>query len=437
MLLAIVLLLLAIAPVLAATPMYGLLWYGQSLSVGAFGLPLLTPFAPLPYTLMMHNNVTGLYSINQGKSTSQVSTAFDSLVPAYDQYFSSLANTSPGQTPATPMAEALSLLENAPAAAPYFMTLLSFGVGGYNYSQLASGQTPYANLTNGITGAVNLMPLGFALNVPAVMYVQGEADAQAGTSRSAYASDLAALQSSLSSSIETATSQTNTPPLLITQETNSTAFGGLANSQNIWLGQWDAAVNNPSVISLVMPLYPLENNAQQSGHLTARGYFYMGEYMARAYRAIVPTAQGGLNGTWKAPMPVTASITNSGNIVSIPYTGGTSPYVFDCSQVSSPNGAADGFHYTDNSGSPPGITSVSVTSNGTTIQLTLSGTPAHGVTAAVEYANSSANGEGTLVPGPVTGLRGCLHDSDPYTSILDSRPLPNYSIAWSSTFTTN
>ena len=163
----------------------------------------------------------------------------------------------------------------------------------------------------------------------------------------------------------------------------------------------------------------------------------MGEYMARAWHTVVPVAQGGLNGTWKAPMPTAAPISNSGNVVSIPYTGGTAPYVFDCSQVSSPNGAADGFYYTDTSGSPPAITGVSIASNGTTIQLTLSGAPSHGVTATVEYANSSANGEGTLVPGPATGVRGCLHDSDPYTSILDGRPLPNYSIAWNGTFTTN
>ena len=108
------------------------------------------------------------------------------------------------------------------------------------------------------------MPSGFALNVPAVMYVQGEADAQAGTSRSAYASDLNTMQANLSASIETATSQSNSPPLLITQETNNTAFSSIANSQNIWLAQWDAAVAHPSTIFLVTPLYPFENNPQRA-----------------------------------------------------------------------------------------------------------------------------------------------------------------------------
>ena len=422
----------------ATTTMYDLLWYGQSLSVGAFGQPLLTPFAPnASFTFMMHNSCTGLYSPNHGSITAQASTCFDHLAPAYDSYFSSLANTTPAQSSMTPMAEALASLEGATPANPYFMLESGFGIGGYNYAQLASGTTPYTNLKNGLSGAVSLLPSGFSLNVPAAMFVQGEADAQAGTSRSTYAADLATLQGNFTSDIESITGQSNAPLLLITQETNNTAFGSVASSQSIWLGQWDAAVNNPGKIVLVTPNYIFENNAQQSGHLTARGYFCLGEYMARAYRKVVAAAQGGLGSSWAAPMPAAASISNSGAVVSIPYSGGTAPYVLDCNYITSPNGACDGFYYTDNSGSPPSCTGVSVAANGTTILMTLNAAPSHGATAVVEYANSVANGEGTAIPGPVTGLRGCLHDSDPYTSLLDGKALPNYSIAWNASFTAN
>ena len=117
---ALLILLFAAARASATTTMNGLLWYGQSLAVGAFGLPLLTPFAPLPYTMMMYNSASGLYSINQQKSTSQASSVFTELVPAYDSYFSSLSNTSPGQTPLTPMAEVLSSLEGAAPAGAIF-----------------------------------------------------------------------------------------------------------------------------------------------------------------------------------------------------------------------------------------------------------------------------------------------------------------------------
>jgi hypothetical protein len=425
-------------PALATTTMYDLLWYGQSLSVGAFGQPLLTPFAPdASFVFMMHNSCTRLYSVNHGSISSQASTCFDHLVPAYDSYFTSLANTTPAQSSATSMAEALASLEGATATSPYFMLESGFGVGGYNYSQLASGTVPYTNLKNGLSGAVSLLPSGFALNVPAVMFVQGEADAQAGTSRSTYASDLNTLQGNLAADVESITGQTNAPLLLITQETNNTAFAGVAGSENIWLGQWDAATAHPSTIAIVTPNYIFENNAQQSGHITARGYFYLGEYMARAYRKMAAAAEGGLGQSWSAPMPTASAISNSGAVVSIPYTGGTAPYVLDCSYVSSPNGSCDGFYYTDNSGSPPACQSVAVASNGTTMQMTLSAAPAHGATATVEYANSVANGEGTTTPGPTTGLRGCLHDSDPYTSVLDGKPLPNYGIAWNASFTTN
>jgi hypothetical protein len=384
---------------------------------------------------MMYNSGNGLYSINQQKSTSQASTVFTNLVPAYDSYYSSLSNTSPGQTPANPMAEALDALEGATATAPFFKVLLSFGEGGYNYSQLASGQTVYTNLVNGVTGGVNLMPPGFVLNVPAIMYVQGEADAQASTARATYASDLATMQSNLSSSIEAATSQANAPRMLITQETNQGPFGSPAQNEAIMGAQSDASYPNSSSIYLVTPLYPLENNAQQSGHLTARGYFYLGEYMARAYYHIVPAAEGGLNGTYFAPRPTVASITNSGAVVTIPFTGGTAPYQIDCSHVTSPNGAADGFYYTDTSGSPPHV--LSVAASGSNILVTLSAAPSHAVAATIEYAWNYNNGEGTATPGPTSGIRGCVHDSDPYVSILDGTPLPNYSIAWNAAFTTN
>jgi len=435
---ALVLILAAAHPAGATTNMYGLLWYGQSLSNGAWGQPILTPFAPNGgSTFMLDGGACDAdYSPNHGSNVAHPSTCYTMLVPAYDSWFSSLANTTVGQSSITPMAEALVNLEGATPTSPYFMLELGMGVGGYNDSQLASGTVPYTNLKNSLTAAVSLMPPGFVLNVPAVPYVQGEADSTSGTTRSAYASDLATLQTNLTSDIETITSQSNAPFLMLTQETNCYGpFGTVTQAQSIIGAEWDAAVANPTKIVMVTPNYVFENNAYTSGHLTARGYFYMGEYMARAYHTVAGTAQGGLNSSWSAPMPTTGSISNVGNLVTIPFTGGTAPYQIDCSYVTSPNGGADGFYYTDTSGSPPHI--VSVAASGNNILLTLSSAPSHAVTGTVEYAWSAANGEGTTTPGPTSGLRGCMHDSDPYVSLLDGRPLPNYSIAWNASFTTN
>ena len=142
------------------------------------------------------------------------------LEPAYDSYFSSLANTTPAQSSITPMAMALAKLESATNLSPYFWLENGMGVGGEPYSSLASGTTEYINLTNALNGAVGLLPSGWALNVPAIPYVQGGSDSQAGTSRSSYASDLATLESNLTSSVETITGQSNAPTLLLTQETN-------------------------------------------------------------------------------------------------------------------------------------------------------------------------------------------------------------------------
>ena len=63
--LAAILLMLSAGSAFAATTIYDLLWYGQSLSVGAFGQPLLTPFAPYPsFVWMMYSSCDGLHSPN-------------------------------------------------------------------------------------------------------------------------------------------------------------------------------------------------------------------------------------------------------------------------------------------------------------------------------------------------------------------------------------
>jgi hypothetical protein len=298
-------LLIAVSPALATTNMYGLLWYGQSLGQGAWGQPILTPATPQGMgdadfmMLSTGSGCDGKYSPNHGNTAAQNATCFTSLFPAYDSWFSSLANSTIGQTPITPMAYALWSLEGASATSPYFMVEMGLGVGGYSYANLASGQTPYTNLTNAITGAVALMPSGFALNIPAVMYVQGEADTT--TTRSTYATDLATMQSNLSTTIKTATptgtGQSNTPFMLLTQQTDDGGFTTDTQTQAIIGAQSDASYPNSTTIYLVTPLYPFENNAQQSGHLTARGYYEMGEKMAEAYHQIVPAAEGGLNNT--------------------------------------------------------------------------------------------------------------------------------------------
>lgn len=415
-------------------------------------MPLIDYVAPDPSNLLMLSSDTGSScgtgdegspNINHGATTTSATSCFTNLMPAYAQW-RPVATTGgafyAGEAPELAMGRVLNTLTGSSLpSAPYMMAANGFGVAGAAYSVIAQTTSPYVTMQHGFTKEQTLLGANYALNVPATEFVHGEADAIAGTSRATYASDIETLETNLTTDLEAITSQSNTPLLLITQETNNTQFASIANSQAIIGAQWDAQVANPTTIFIATPMYVLESNnigiTGSPGHLSSRGYFEMGEYMARAYHADVPIAQGGLGGSFTAPEPTTGSISNSGATVTIPFTGGTAPYKLDCSYVTSPNGAADGFYYTDTSGSPPSI--VSVAANGSNIVLTLSGAPSHAVTATVEYAWSTTNGEGTSAPGPKTGLRGCMHDSDSYVSILDKTPLPNYSIAWNATFTTN
>ena len=98
------------------------------------------------------------------------------------------------------------------------------------------------------------------------------------------------------------------------------------------------------------------------------------------------------------------------------------PLALDTTQVTNPGNY--GFEYTDGSGAPPAITSVQLVA-ADTVQITLAAAPV-GANKRVRYAYTS---KGNVTPGPISGVRGNLRDSDP-TPSLYGNTLQNWGITF-------
>ena len=145
----------------------------------------------------------------------------------------------------------------------------------------------------------------------------------------------------------------------------------------------------------------------------------LGEYFGRAiyYQVVRKDCCG-----WQPLEPSMATLAGP-QTIHIAYHVPVAPLILDTASVTSPNGAADGFTATDALGDIP-IARVAVNRDGRSIDISLT-RPVSG-SATVDYAR---DGIGRL-PGPTTGARGCLHDSDPMISRYDGSPRPNWSVGF-------
>ena len=405
--------------------------YGQSLSIGAEGLPALDPNTINPWCFMFISN-TGAYP-NVGSGSTLTSANFT----GFEGLFEGHTTNNGGESHNSGECRALSQLEGLTTANPGFQLFAGFGVGGSAYAALAKGTTPYSNIFglnsstgSGLAAAVTLAPAGYAVNVPGWFWVQGEFDAQAGTPQATYVTDLETIYANFNSDAKATTGQSNNVPMLLTQETNWTIFqSGQSTGQAIPLAQLQATQATPGMY-LVTPLYPFPNSNLAYGHIQTIGYEHLGEYAGRARYRINPTGTNP-NGNWQAPQAGTPTFV-SDSVIDVPFTGETdggvigvaNPLVLDCSWVTSPNGAADGFGV-QVSGVQKTISSVFIKPDGKTAEITLATALGSGTSTIVEYANT-IGAQGGLTPGHLTGLRGCVHDSSTWNSLYDNQALPVY-----------
>ncbi len=380
------------------TVLHHILSTGQSLSLGAEGVPVLTTAQPYSnLTLTRNATLPPIYGYNN---------FFTPLVESqYESSGSSMAN-------------------NITAAVPgnkYQIIYSHAGYGGYTYAQLkkgavgADGISPYADGLEQIRVAKNAAAsLNLSYGVTALDVIHGESDYYYKTTRQQYIQDLVEWQQNYATDINAITGRHDPIPMITDQlNTGYTTTPDMSIS----MAQLDASEQYPSKIILVGPKYFLPYSGI-GPHLTNYGYQLLGEYHAKVYKKVIVDHQ-----TWRPLSPNT--ITRSGTVITANFNVPVPPlrFKFDTTQYIKKDNY--GFEYTDGSTSPPTIANVNITSP-TTIQITLSAAPT-GSNEHLSYAWSSPQG----LPGSASAvaMHGNVQDSDA-TKAISGDVLPNWMVTF-------
>jgi hypothetical protein len=279
--------------------------------------------------------------------------------------------------------------------------------------------------------------LGKSYAVRAVTAIHGESDNDnyltiypyEGTDGTAnkitnYADALVEWQQDYETSAKAITGQTAPIPLLISQMHGWT-WNAARNRAFATLDQYKAHKRALGKVVIVAPTYTLPFNNDWL-HFTGIGQRRLGEYFAKAYMHTVVTGT-----PWEPLRPQT--VTRAGNEITVKFMVPMPPLAFDTTLVSALPDNAYGFEYRDDSGAPPTIQSV-VLVGADSVKITLSGIPT-GANKVVRYAFTRQAGGGCVPasgcqPGPVTGVRGNLRDSDTTPSQSGGAALYNWGITF-------
>lgn len=233
---------------------------------------------------------------------------------------------------------------------------------------------------------------GLDLIVPAVAWFQGESNG--GDVYATYDGHYVQLQSDFDADLKAITGQTE-EVLLAAHQISAWTLNNTSIAGNPVFVQLDRAVSEPArfLCSGVNYIYTHLDGI----HSDADGKRAAGEILGRAIgRRIADSVTH--------PMLYISSAARSGNVITLTYAGAEGALVFD-SSVDDPGDR--GFVFSQTGGTLPSISSVAI--SGSTVVVTLSGTP-DGTDQTITYAgNTTASGNGA--GGGTTGPRGQLRDS--------------------------
>jgi hypothetical protein len=345
---------------------------GESLATGFDGAPAMTSAADWHYRFIAdptETNLVGLFEV------------------AVETIASSAANH---------------IRANAPGRR---MLLSNIGRNGAKYSEQKKGTSLYDLGLQQFVGAPQTVACALhAYRPQAIFAVGGEGD----RINPNYDLDVRQWQSDYEADIQRVTGYGNAIPMFHSQFSAWTSFtgGSLSACESPYkvLAESEA---NPGRTILVCPRYVFPYvgaGASFPGfHLSNVGYRWLGEYYAKAYKKVVVDG-----GAWTPLKPNT--ITRVGAVITATFAVPAPPLVLDTTLVSNPGNF--GFEYTDDSGSPPTISSVTIVGPAT-VEITLSSTPTGG-NKRLRYAYTGVPGNSG---GPTSGPRGNLRDSDSTASL--------------------
>ncbi|WP_228155169.1 hypothetical protein [Klebsiella sp. KG9] len=278
---------------------------------------------------------------------------------------------------------------------------------GTAIEDISSGSATFTGATKMIQSAVAMAEKLGMQYVPVMVLIHGNQNAAAGTSISSYRTAMETLRAHYESVINAATGETQSLHMFVGQLSNTIPYGGTAGSTKtniIGIAQYQEARDN-ALIHLASAQYARPYSDGE--HMTSAGYRTEGE--------VIGSVVGGwLNDSAKSSLvPIESDVVQSGTTITIPVAGCVGDLVIDTARVTDPGNY--GFALTGAT-----IASVAVSGSGTAAKIVITKADSTAATA-LSYASQGIAGQN---PGPVTGSRGCIRDSQSGSS-LSGLPLYN------------
>ncbi len=396
---------------------------GQSNSVGFAAHDILSREQPFGNVMFDTGTIPATRCDGDGCREYQSPTALVPLVEG-DRYFDE-----PVETMSAGLANEIGLLARSRDPHPVLVTV--HGRSGNTYECLRKGGCAYldASYVKAFDEALLEMKDAHRLArasrrryvVRAVTAIHGESDhydkafpldgtdGQPGAIQT-YADALVEWQRDYEEAVRAETGQSDGVPLLISQMANWND----RPSSDIPVHQLAAHDRAPGKVVLVGATYMLPF-AEDCIHYTSAGERRLGEYFAKAYSRIVFE-----RGTWEPLQPET--LTLSGATITVRFHVPVPPLALDTEQVTDPG--AYGFEYADDGPDTPTITGVELAGNDS-LRITLSAPPTGGG----RHLRYALRATPQTCPGPKTGPRGNLRDSDA-TPSQDGTDLANWAVAF-------
>lgn len=378
--------------------------YGQSLSVGALGSPVLN--TPTPEALMYNTGV-----ISRGKTPT-------SLVPLKEASVETMAS-----------ALAHSLVTNVETKSGMGgrkVILNAGGVGGEKIQNLSRGSAPYNDLINQIKWCHTFNQQEGSDYAPDyIVWVQGEANAADGMPGEEYKARLSQLRRDIEADLSSIRDASKPLQMMIYQMASHGFYVGTPDhpSVEIPLAHWEISREDDN-IHCFGPNYMFarSDNVHKSNH----GYRQMGLQADKAIRHHL------LTGNKFRPLEPISFRRISDTVVIGRFYVPFPPMVFDDSVVTELPDGNHGIEAWDSNGRVP-INSLEII-GGTQLKISVNRPLVGNAYIAAAYTPDNRgeitnNRYWSWFAGPETGVRSTLHDSDPTTTELigkDGKPYPRH-----------
>jgi len=390
---------------------------GQSLSVGAQGLPVISTNQPYGNLKLSTDHLP--WPIDPADTNLALVPLVEPVGRLATNYPSSWPENIDGETPHSAMANQVTALVRAGLGRDFVSIHSAVGEDGQGMIFLKKNAVPQG--INGHSYEAALIETkaiarlakaaGKTCGIGAIIVTHGESDA----GNPDYENELRRLWQDYNTDLPAITGQKQKIQMIVSQQNSCNDRSSSA------LAQWKVGVDHPADMVCSGPKY--QYPSVEGVHLTAAGYRQLGEKYGQVYFQRVI-----LGKNWQ-PLEPTA-VERSGKILTVHYRVPVPPLVWDTNlELPHPSIAEwkDGKGFEVSAAGDKKVAIASVAISGDDVVITCAYEPGPG--ARVGYAMIGETNR-MATPFPGTFRWGLLRDSDPFQGAVTGLAQPNFSVAF-------